>query len=135
MIMNKIALDTNILIYSHDKSNLHKQDIARSLLELYPVISTQTISEYINVLKRKITIPKDELIDLCMANLDDCIIHPVSISTLKTAKYIIQNYDLQIFDSIIVASAVEANCEILYSEDMNHGLEIYGQLKILNPFL
>ena len=135
MIMNKISLDTNILIYSHDKSDLRKQDIARTLLNLYPVISTQTISEYINVLKRKITIPKYELIDLCMANLDDCNIHPVRISTLKIAKHIIQRYDLQIFDSIIIASAVETNCEILYSEDMHHGLEIDGKLKILNPFL
>ena len=80
-------------------------------------------------------IPKDELIGLCMENLDDCIIYPVSMSTLKMARRIIQRYDLQIFDSIIVASAVEGNCEILYSEDMRHGLEIDGCLKIFNPFM
>jgi len=135
MIMNKIALDTNILIYSHDKTDMYKQDIARALLDSYPVISTQVISEYINVLKRKIAIPKDELIDLCMENLNGCILHAVSISTLKKAKHIIQCYNLQIFDSIIVASAIEANCEILYSEDMHHGLEIDSRLKILNPFI
>ena len=135
MITTKIALDTNILIYSHDKSDICKRNIARTLLDLSPVISTQTVSEYINVLKRKIAIPKDELIDLCMRNLEDCIIHHINISTLKIAKHIIQSYDLQIFDSIIAASAVEANCEILYSEDMHHGLVIDERLKILNPYL
>ena len=133
--MSKIALDTNILIYSHDKNDVRKQDISRTLLDLSPVVSTQTVSEYVNVIRRKITIPKDELIDLCIGNLDGCIIHPVDISTLKIAGHIIQRYDLQIFDSIIIASAVEGNCEILYSEDMHHGLEIDGGLKILNPFL
>jgi predicted nucleic acid-binding protein len=133
--MTKISLDTNILIYSHDKNDLHKQDIARTLLDLDPVISTQTVSEYFNVLKRKIAIPKYELIDLCMENLNDCIIHPVDISTLKIAKHIIQRYDLQIFDGIIVASAIEANCEILYSEDMQHGLLVEKRMKIINPFI
>jgi predicted nucleic acid-binding protein len=133
--MNKIALDTNILIYGHDKNDMRKQDISRTLLDLSPVISTQAVSEYINVLRRKIAIPKHVLIDLCMEILDSCVIHPVSISTLKIARHIIQRYDLQIFDSIIIASAVEGDCKILYSEDMQHGLEIDGGLKILNPFL
>ena len=135
MNMNRIALDTNILLYCHDKSDMRKQGIARTLLDLCPVISTQVISEYINVLKRKTAIPKDELIDLCAQNLDDCIVHCVNTSTLKMAKRVVQRYDLQVFDSIIVASAVEANCQIIYSEDMHHGLEIEGCLKILNPFL
>ena len=137
MIMNRFALDTNILIYSHEKTDIRKQNISRTLLDMSPVISTQVVSEYINVLRRKITIPKDELIDLCIGNLDDCIIHQVNIYTLRKAKYIIQKYSLQIFDSIIVASAIEANCDILYSEDkdMYHSLLIDGRLKILNPFL
>jgi len=135
MIMTKIALDTNILIYSHDKADLRKQDIARTLLDLCPVISTQVVSEYFNVLKRKIVIPKHELIDLCTENLNDCTIHPVRISTLKIAKRLVQCYNLQIFDSIIVASAIEANCEILYSEDMHNGLLVENQMKIINPFI
>jgi predicted nucleic acid-binding protein len=50
MIMNKIALDTNILIYCHDTTNATKRNIALDKLDLCPVISTQVISEYINVL-------------------------------------------------------------------------------------
>jgi predicted nucleic acid-binding protein len=132
--MTKIALDTNILIYCHDKTNERKRNIALDTLDLSPVISTQVISEYINVLKRIYTIPKEELLSLCLGNLEGCIIQSVRISTLQLAEHIVRYYDLQIFDSIIVASAIEAGCEILYSEDMQHNMEIERQLKIVNPF-
>ena len=133
--MIKIALDTNILIYCHDETNEKKRNIALDKLDLSPIISTQVISEYINVLKRIYTIPKDELFSLCLGNLEGCIIQPVRISTLHLAEHIVRYCDLQIFDSIIAASAIEAGCEILYSEDMQHNMEIKRQLKIINPFI
>jgi len=49
--------------------------------------------------------------------------------------YLIQRYDFSLFDSIIVASALEAECDILYSEDMQHGLRVEDRLTILNPFI
>ena len=61
-------------------------------------------------------------------------IAPLEHSTIVLAKNLIDKYDFQIFDSIIVASALEANCEILYSEDMQHNLTVNNQLKIINPF-
>ena len=133
--MIKIALDTNILIYCHDKTNERKRNIALDKLDLSPVISTQVISEYINVLKRIYSIPKHELLSLCLGNLEGCIIQSVRISTLKLAEHIVRYYDLQIFDSIIVASAIESGCEILYSEDMQHNMDIERRLKIANPFI
>jgi predicted nucleic acid-binding protein len=133
--MTKIALDTNILIYSHQTSNLKKRDIALNKLDFSPVISTQVLSEYINVLKRLMKISKQELMTLCLGNIEGCKIQSVTISTLKLAEYIINRYDLQLFDSIIVASSLEAGCEILYSEDMQHNLVIDEKLKIINPFI
>ena len=135
IVMTKIAIDTNILIYGHDKSCEHKQDIARTLIVKSPVVSTQVVSEYINVLRRIMPFPKENLLELCFQTLENCIIKPVDISTLKQAKHIIHHYDLQIFDSIIVASAIESGCEILFPEDMQHNLNIDNQLKIINPFL
>jgi predicted nucleic acid-binding protein len=135
MITTKFALDTNILIYSHDKEDLFKQNIARNLIVQTPVVSTQIISEYINVLRRIMPLPKKDLLNLCTQTLENCTIYPVGISTMKMAKQIIQRYDLQIFDSIIVAAAIESDCKILYSEDMQHNLDVNGLLKIINPFL
>jgi predicted nucleic acid-binding protein len=135
MITTKFALDTNILIYSHAKEDLFKQNIARNLIVQMPVISSQVISEYINVLRRIMPLPKRDLLNLCTQTLENCTVYPVDISIMKMAQQIIQHYDLQIFDSIIVAAAIESECEILYSEDMQHNLEVNGLLKIINPFL
>jgi predicted nucleic acid-binding protein len=62
-------------------------------------------------------------------------ITPVQVSTLKHAQKLIDRYDFQIFDAIIVASALEAGCEVLYSEDFQHNLLVENQLRILNPFV
>jgi len=48
---------------------------------------------------------------------------------------LIQKYQFQMFDAIIVSSALLSDCEILYSEDMQHNLIVEKQLKIVNPFI
>jgi predicted nucleic acid-binding protein len=135
MSTTKFALDTNVLIYGHNQGDLFKQDIARNLIVRTPVISTQVLSEYINVLKRITSLSKKDLLNLCMKTIAHGDIYPVDMATLKVAEQIIRQYDLQIFDSIIVAAAIEADCDILYTEDMHHNLVINGRLTIINPFL
>ena len=136
MIMNKkIALDTNILVYCHSNDELEKQEKAISLFSLCPIVSTQVLSEYINVVKRKLKLPKDEIMDVCLQNIEMCVLQPVSLSTLKYARRLLDRYNFQLFDSIIVASALEADCHILYSEDLHHGLVVENRLEIINPFI
>ena len=136
MIMNrKIALDTNVLVYCHSNAEPEKQEMATSFFALCPVISTQVLSEYINVVKRKLKLPKDEIMDVCMLNIEMCILQPVSFTTLKYARKLLDRYDFQLFDSIVVASALEAGCHILYSEDLHHGLLVEKQMEIINPFI
>lgn len=133
--MIKFALDTNVIIYSHSIEDAGKQTIAKRLLAARPVISGQVLSEYLNVMKRSFSMNKADVMDLCIQTLDRCLIHPVSLSILKTAQQLIHRYDFQIFDSIIVASALDAGCEALYSEDMQHNLKVEDRLSIINPFL
>ena len=136
MIMNKkIAIDTNVLVYCHSNVEPDKQEIAIRLFALNPVISTQVLSEYLNVIKRRLKLPKDETMDVCLQNIELCILQPISVSTLKFARYLLDRYDFQLFDSIVVASALEADCHILYSEDLHHGLLVEKQMKIINPFI
>ena len=134
MTINRIAADSNILLYLHDKSDKRKRDIAKSILSDNPAISTQVISEFINVARRQLNLPKANIITYCADLLRDCEIIRVSCKTLTNAAALIEKYDFQIFDSIIVASALDANCTILYSEDMQHGLVI-DRLTIVNPFV
>jgi predicted nucleic acid-binding protein len=67
----KIAIDTNILVYCHSNDELDKQKMAISLFSFYPVISTQVLSEYINVVRRKLGQPKDKIMDVCLQNSED----------------------------------------------------------------
>jgi len=136
MTMNrKIAIDTNILVYCHSNDELDKQKVAASFFSFYPVISTQVLSEYLNVIRRKLGLPKDKIMDVCLQNIELCTLQPVTINTLKYARYLLNHYDFQLFDSIVVASALEAECSILYSEDFHNGLVVENQLEIINPFI
>jgi len=133
--MNKCALDTNVLVYSHDDSALVKKNVARDLIVREPIVCTQVVSEYINVLLRVMKIQKKFIMNACMPNLKHCQMMPVDIETLQTAERLIQRYDFQVFDAIVVASALETGCNILYSEDMQHNMKIDRKLSIVNPFM
>jgi predicted nucleic acid-binding protein len=73
----KIALDTNILVYCHSNDEPDKLKIATNLFTLSPVISTQVLSEYINVAKRKLNLPKEEIMDVCLQNIEMCTLQPI----------------------------------------------------------
>jgi len=136
MITNRtIGLDSNVLVYCHSNDEPDKQKTATSLFALYPVISTQVLSEYINVVKRKLKLPKNEIFDVCLQNIEMCILQQVSLTTLRHARILLNRYDFQLFDSIVVASALEANCHIFYSEDLHHGLVVENRMEIINPFI
>lgn len=58
----------------------------------------------------------------------------ITIETHEAALEIAQKYGLGIYDSLIVAAALEAHCSALYSEDLEDGQIINGKLTIRNPF-
>jgi len=88
--MSDIALDTNILICSHFRNDEHKRTVAHELLTYFPIVSTQVVSEYLNVMKRLLSIPKIELLELCAQWMNECRIQIVESSTVNIAKQIIQ---------------------------------------------
>lgn len=134
MTINSAAIDTNVLLYLHDRSDDRKRGIAQEILAENPVISSQVLSEFLNVLRRQLPLSKSEIVDYVANLLQDCELIQVNTSTLRASSELISNHNFQIFDSIIVAAAISANCSVLYSEDMQHGLTIHG-LRICNPFL
>ena len=133
--MSRIALDSNILIYNHSLDYESRRFIARDFFNVKPVVSSQVISEYLNVMRKKFKMQKNDLLDLCSLWLEKCFVQPVLFSTVKLAQTLVACYNLQIFDGIIVAAALEADCDILYSEDMQDGLIVNKTLRIVNPFV
>jgi predicted nucleic acid-binding protein len=65
-------------------------------------------------------------------SLDEIL--PITLETHDSAVALARDRGLAFYDALIVASAIEAGCNILYSEDMQHGRSI-GGLAIVNPFL
>jgi predicted nucleic acid-binding protein len=77
---------------------------------------------------------KLELLRQCRENLSGLPVEPITLETLLLAERVVLEYELQMSDSVIVASAWETGCDILYSEDMRHDLLVFNRLRIINPF-
>lgn len=137
LMQDKVFLDTNIIIYSYSEDEIKKQSIALKILENFEeniVISKQVINEFTNVLFKKFKLSADE-IENVLLELDSVIpIVDFDIKTQIKAIRLKDKYNLQFYDALIVATALESGCTIIYSEDMHHNLLIDNKLKILNPF-
>lgn len=129
------AADTNILLYSLDESFPDKQAVAERLLGRGPVISSQNLSEFINVLTKRWKYSKQKAMQATNSLLATCRYVPTERGTIQHAFDLVRRYDFQLFDSLIVAAALEAGCSKLFTEDMQHGLLVENRLLILNPFL
>ena len=134
MTNSRAAVDTNIVVHLHDGEDAHKQAIALNIMAQGPVISPQVVSETLNVLRRLLRVPKAELLALVTATLAPCHIQPLGHSTLALANHLLHRYDFQLFDALVVAGALEARCDVLYSADFQHNQLIEGRLRIFNPF-
>ena len=132
----KIFADTNVWIYAHlqKESDSRCKQAAELVRKLPLIISNQVINEYYSVmLKNKAT---DEFIQANIKTmLWHCDVFCHSLETLATAFEVRERYRFSWWDSLIVASALETQCEFLYTEDMQHGQVIENSLQIINPFL
>jgi predicted nucleic acid-binding protein len=61
-------------------------------------------------------------------------VHSVAVETHDTGLALAERYNLSIYDAMIVASALDADCDTLWSEDMQHGMMLDDRLRIVNPF-
>jgi predicted nucleic acid-binding protein len=61
-------------------------------------------------------------------------VHPVTIETHESGLALSERYGLSIYDAMIAAAALQAGCDTLWSEDMQHGMALAEGLRIVNPF-
>ncbi|MFI5201738.1 MAG: PIN domain-containing protein [Candidatus Kapaibacterium sp.] len=134
---NPDLLDSNIWIYSFSSNfDERKRATAIKLIENCDIrISTQIIGEVCNAALRKAHASEfriKELIDSFFDRFDPIEIQ--SRSQMIRASSLRERYNFSYWDSFIVLAALESNCSILYSEDMQDGLVVDGTLTIRNPF-
>ena len=136
-----VFLDTNILVYGVVQRDA-RTPRAESLLRQGCTISVQVLNEFTNVARRKLRRTWPE-INQAVGALRVLFPEPRAILavTHAAALAIAQREGFAFYDSLIVASAIEAGCSTLLSEDMQHGRVIIGgqtladSLTIRNPFL
>ena len=137
----KSFLDTNVIVYAFDQSNLKKAKIAQHLIaegaaEKRAVISYQVVQEFINVALRgfRISITRADLESFLLTVLFP--IASVSWSPALTMQGLRFQAAHQFgwYDSLIVAAALQGGCKVLYSEDLQHGQRL-GDLVVQNPFI
>ena len=130
----KIFIDTNIVIYALGPTST-KAHLAAPLFVGSPSISTQVLSETANVASKRLALSISEIRKLITSLEAMCQVEIISLSAIHTALNIQERYKFSWYDSLIVASALEAGCDSLYSEDMQNDQEVEGRLRIVNPFV
>jgi predicted nucleic acid-binding protein len=124
--------DSNILVYAF--STDIRRERALTTIAGGGVISAQVLNEFTNVLRKKQR--QDwSVIEAAVQSIRFRFpdITPLTADTHAVALALARDHTLAFYDALIVAAAIEAGCETLYSEDMQHGRSI-GGLSIVNPF-
>jgi predicted nucleic acid-binding protein len=134
MTMNRSFIDSNIVLYLFDEDD-RKRTIASEILLTQPCISAQVLTETANVCKRQFKFTKEQVLKLWLDLITDCQLVSTDDNTFIKGVNLTKQYDFQVFDALIVASALQAKCTILYSEDMQHKMIIEKSLTIINPFI
>lgn len=137
---DKFFLDTNIFVYSFDKSEQEKQKIADDLIQkafsYNGCISFQVVQEFFNVATTKFITPMNKFeCNELLTNVFEPLCEIVSTSDLYRDSLDIQEeFHYSFYDSMIIAAALQANCTRLITEDMQHRQKIHS-LIIENPFV
>ncbi len=125
--------DTNVLVYA--MSGDTRGIVARGRLRDGGIISTQVLNEFVSVSRKKLRLDW-AIVAAVLAEfrllVDD--VRAVALSTHDIAVTIAREHGLDIYDALILAAAIEAGCDRLYSEDFQHGRR-FGDCTIVNPFL
>jgi predicted nucleic acid-binding protein len=136
----RFFLDTNIFVYSFDrtakaKSQFAAQLIKQALTTQKGMISFQVVQEFLNVALRRFSPPMPAADAEQYLN---SVLHPLvavhSSNRLYGEALHLQNrYQLSWYDSLIVGAAIHAECDLLLTEDLQHGQK-FGTLHVENPF-
>lgn len=130
----RVFFDTNVLIYVLAKNDPRSKR-AEELLAAGGILSVQILNEFASVARRKLLMPWSEVAEalaairiLCSSPL------PLTVKTHEAALKIAERHGYGIYDALVVAAALDAGCETVYSEDLHDGQTIDGQVTIRNPF-
>lgn len=135
---DKVFFDTNILIYTIDYKFPDKQTVSVKLIQESIIngsgyISTQCLQEFFNASTKKLNCTKSDAKTFVEDFSSSFDVQNITPSLILKAIDISIKHQFSFWDSLILSSAVNCGCSILYSEDLSDGQIIEG-VKIINPF-
>jgi predicted nucleic acid-binding protein len=126
--------DTNVLVYLASGDPL-KADRAEAIIREGGVISVQVLNELTNVARRKMRMTWPDIHALLSTLRGLLTVQAITVETHETGLAFAERYGLSTYDAMIAASALHADCDVLWSEDMQDGMTLGGGLRVVNPFL
>ena len=131
---DKAFFDTNVLVYVVGQKD-ERTASAETLIAGGGVVSVQVLNELASIARRKLGMTWDEIGEALAAIRVLCPSPvPLTIETHEAGLRIAAQYRFHIYDALVAAAALEAECTTLYSEDLQDGQIIDGRLTIRNPF-
>ena len=125
-------IDTNVLIYGQEAGA--KSETARRVILAGGVISVQVLDEFAAVLRRKFGLEWAVIAD-SLADIRTALgpVRAIGVEIHTSAVALARSRGFSFYDALIVASALDAGCETLLTEDLQDGRRVNG-LTIVNPF-
>jgi predicted nucleic acid-binding protein len=134
-MQDKIFIDSNIFLYAFSNKDTSKKHIAENIITNHNTISTQVINEVSNNMIKKLNFDNSNIEKFIIGCYQKYKVVNFSQDIFIKSIKIRELYNISHFDSLIVSSALQSSCNILYSEDMHHNQLIENKLKIINPFV
>jgi predicted nucleic acid-binding protein len=125
--------DTNVLPYMASR-DVAKADRAEQIVTEGGSISVQVLNELTNVARRKMQMSWPETRAFLSLIRGLLPVQPITVEVHETGLDLAERYRLSTYDAMIAASALHADCDTLWSEDMQDGLTIEERLRVRNPF-
>jgi len=123
---------TSCCILASDQKD--RASAVRGMMQNGGTISVQVLNEMANVSRRKFGMSWEETVALISEAERLLVVVPLTLETHKKGVLLAERYGFAIYDSFIVAAAIAAECDTMWSEDMQDGMVVDGKLRIANPF-
>jgi predicted nucleic acid-binding protein len=131
--MSGSFFDSNVVLHLAS-GDAEKADRAEELVAGGGTISVQVLNEVVNVTRGKMRMSWAD-IRVFLANFKPLVeIRPLTSEIHEAGVELAERHNIAVYDAMIVAAALEADCDVLWSEDMQHGMIFAGRLRVANPF-
>lgn len=125
--------DTNVLLYLLSADSA-KADWVEHELSSGGTISVQVLNEFAAVALRRLAMELPDVREVLQTIVAACRTVPLTVQVHELGLRLIERYGFSVYDSFILAAALDSGCSLVYSEDLQDGQVIERALAIKNPF-